>query len=134
MESCIRASSASLDRTHMTPKPTSAEAFLKVFGVSGALSVVLTLHGMVETLSIAVIGAPGVGKTSIIRRFVYNDFSEGYSPTQERYVYRPSVILNGVMYDLKILDVPPIASFPSSPTQVGLLGREQQVCKFLGLL
>uniref|UniRef100_A0A673GZA4 Ras-like protein family member 10B n=1 Tax=Sinocyclocheilus rhinocerous TaxID=307959 RepID=A0A673GZA4_9TELE len=72
---------------------------------------------MVETLSIAVIGAPGVGKTSIIRQFIYNDFSETYTPTQTRYVYRPSVILNGVMYDLKILDVPPISSFPSSPSQ-----------------
>lgn len=75
-------------------------------------------RGMVETLSIAVIGAPGVGKTSIIRQFIYNDFSETYTPTQTRYVYRPSVILNGVMYDLKILDVPPISSFPSSPSQV----------------
>uniref|UniRef100_A0A8C9XU27 RAS-like, family 10, member A n=1 Tax=Sander lucioperca TaxID=283035 RepID=A0A8C9XU27_SANLU len=60
---------------------------------------------MVETLSIAVIGAPGVGKTSIIRQFIYNDFSEVYTPTRTRYVYRPSVILNGNMYDLKILDL-----------------------------
>uniref|UniRef100_A0A8C6PT38 RAS-like, family 10, member A n=1 Tax=Nothobranchius furzeri TaxID=105023 RepID=A0A8C6PT38_NOTFU len=61
---------------------------------------------MVETLSIAVIGAPGVGKTSIIRQFIYNDFSEVYTPTRTRYVYRPSVILNGNMYELKVLDVP----------------------------
>lgn len=73
---------------------------------------------MVETLSIAVIGAPGVGKTSIIRQFIYNDFSEVYTPTRTRYVYRPSVILNGNMYELKILDVPPISSFPSSSSQV----------------
>lgn len=73
---------------------------------------------MVETLSIAVIGAPGVGKTSIIRQFIYNDFSEAYTPTRSRYVYRPSVILNGNMYELKILDVPPISSFPSSSSQV----------------
>ncbi|XP_018604649.1 ras-like protein family member 10A isoform X1 [Scleropages formosus] len=75
---------------------------------------------MVETLSIAVIGAPGVGKTSIIRQFIYNDFSEVYTPTRSRYVYRPSVILNGHMYDLKILDVPPISSFPASTSQVQL--------------
>lgn len=73
---------------------------------------------MVETLSIAVIGAPGVGKTSIIRQFIYNDFSEVYTPTRSRYVYRPSVILNGNMYELKVLDVPPISSFPSSSSQV----------------
>lgn len=79
--------------------------------------------GMVETLSIAVIGAPGVGKTSVIRQFIYNDFSEVYTPTRTRYVYRPSVILNGNMYELKILDVPPISSFPSSSSQVSCLRR-----------
>uniref|UniRef100_A0A3P8WIC0 RAS-like, family 10, member A n=1 Tax=Cynoglossus semilaevis TaxID=244447 RepID=A0A3P8WIC0_CYNSE len=73
---------------------------------------------MVETLSIAVIGAPVVGKTSIIRQFIYNDFSETYTPTRSRYVYRPSVILNRNMYELKILDVPPISSFPSSGDQL----------------
>lgn len=78
---------------------------------------------MVETLSIAVIGAPGVGKTSVIRQFIYNDFSEVYTPTRTRYVYRPSVILNGNMYELKILDVPPISSFPSSSSQVSCLRR-----------
>ncbi|XP_062874262.1 ras-like protein family member 10A [Trichomycterus rosablanca] len=78
---------------------------------------------MVETLSIAVIGAAGVGKTSIIRRFVYDDYSESYSPTRARRVYRPSVVLNGLMYELKILDVPPIAAFPSSPAQEWLDAR-----------
>lgn len=72
---------------------------------------------MVETLSIAVIGAPGVGKTSIIRQFIYQDFNEAYTPTRSRYVYRPAVILNGTMYELKVLDVPPISAFPSSSSQ-----------------
>ncbi|XP_072288831.1 ras-like protein family member 10A isoform X2 [Eucyclogobius newberryi] len=72
---------------------------------------------MVETLSIAVIGAPGVGKTSIIRQFIYHDFCEAYTPTRSRYVYRPAVILNGSMYELKVLDVPPISAFPSSTSQ-----------------
>ncbi|KAK6483397.1 ras-like protein family member 10B [Huso huso] len=72
---------------------------------------------MVETLSIAVIGDPGVGKTSIIRQFLYNDFTEVYTPTNSRYVYRPSVILNGNMFDLKIMEVPPISSFPASTCQ-----------------
>ena len=88
---------------------------------------------MVETLSIAVIGAPGVGKTSIIRQFVYNDFSEVYTPTRTRFVYRPSVILNGNMYELKILDVPPMTSFPSNSSQVNMLNRDPKVW-FLGLL
>ncbi len=85
---------------------------------------------MVETLSIAVIGAPGVGKTSIIRQFIYNDFSEVYTPTRTRYVYRPSVILNGIMYELKILDVPPISSFPSSSSQVQRLVPPKDVTLF----
>lgn len=97
---------------------------------------------MVETLSIAVIGAPGVGKTSVIRQFIYNDFSEVYTPTRTRYVYRPSVILNGNMYELKILDVPPISSFPSSSSQVSCLRRNDSTyfintythTHFLGLL
>lgn len=72
---------------------------------------------MVETLSIAVIGAPGVGKTSIIHQFIYQDFSEAYMPTRSRYVYRPAVILNGTMYELKVLDLPPITAFPSSSSQ-----------------
>lgn len=72
----------------------------------------------VETLSIAVIGAPGVGKTSIIRQFICNDFSEAYTPTRSRHVHRPAVILNGSMYELKVLDVPPISSFPASASQV----------------
>ena len=84
---------------------------------------------MVETLSIAVIGAPGVGKTSVIRQFIYNDFSESYTPTRTRYVYRPSVILNGNMYELKILDVPPISSFPSSSSQVPCLNLSSPLSK-----
>ena len=82
---------------------------------------------MVETFSIAVIGAPGVGKTSIIRQFIYNDFSEVYTPTRTRYVYRPSVILNGSIYELKILDVPPISSFPSNSNQVRMVLNESLV-------
>ncbi|CAL1616551.1 unnamed protein product [Knipowitschia caucasica] len=72
---------------------------------------------MVETLSIAVIGAPAVGKTSIIRQFIYQDFCEAYAPTRSRLVHRPAVILNGAMYELKVLDVPPISAFPSSSSQ-----------------
>ncbi|MBN3319180.1 RSLAB protein, partial [Atractosteus spatula] len=79
---------------------------------------------MVETLSIAVIGGPGVGKTSIIRQFLYNDFTEVYTPTNSRYVYRPSVILNGNMYDLKIMDVPPLSSFPASTSQMPVVDSE----------
>ncbi|XP_041058736.1 ras-like protein family member 10B [Carcharodon carcharias] len=72
---------------------------------------------MVGTFTIAVLGSPGVGKTAIIRQFLYNDFSHVYTPTRARYVHRPSVILNGNMYDLKIMDVPQIPTFPSTSAQ-----------------
>ncbi|KAJ6659103.1 hypothetical protein lerEdw1_019406 [Lerista edwardsae] len=72
---------------------------------------------MVETLTVAVLGAPKVGKTSIIRQFLYHDFKEEYSPTESRFTYRPSVIFNGNMYDLKIMDVPYLPAFPANSSQ-----------------
>ncbi|XP_069475369.1 ras-like protein family member 10A [Ambystoma mexicanum] len=72
---------------------------------------------MVETLKVAVLGAPGVGKTAIIRQFVHHDFSEVYNPTSSQDVYRPSVILNGAMFDLKITDVPKWVAFPVNGSQ-----------------
>lgn len=73
---------------------------------------------MAETLTVAVLGAPRVGKTAIIRQFLYHDFTEKYSPTDDRYIYRPSVMLNGNSYDLKIMDVPYVAAFPANSSQV----------------
>ncbi|XP_053136016.1 ras-like protein family member 10A [Hemicordylus capensis] len=72
---------------------------------------------MVETLAVAVLGAPKVGKTAIIRQFLYYDFVEEYSPTERRYAYRPSVIFNGNMYDMKILDMPYLTAFPANSSQ-----------------
>ncbi|XP_060541153.1 ras-like protein family member 10B isoform X2 [Pantherophis guttatus] len=72
---------------------------------------------MVETLTVAVLGAPKVGKTAIVRQFLYHDFTEKYSPTEDRYIYRPSVMLNGNSYDLKIMDVPYVAAFPANSSQ-----------------
>uniref|UniRef100_A0A8D0L662 Ras-like protein family member 10B n=1 Tax=Sphenodon punctatus TaxID=8508 RepID=A0A8D0L662_SPHPU len=66
---------------------------------------------MVETLKVAILGAPRVGKTAIIHQFLYNDFTENYTPTGSRYIYRPSVIFNGNMYDMKIMDVPYLAEW-----------------------
>ncbi|KAK9391668.1 ras-like family member 10A [Crotalus adamanteus] len=72
---------------------------------------------MVETLTIAVLGAPRVGKTAIIHQFLYHDFTDKYSPTEDRYIYRPSVMLNGNSYNLKIMDVPYVAAFPANSSQ-----------------
>lgn len=75
---------------------------------------------MVETLTVAVLGAPRVGKTSIIRQFLHQDFKEVSSPTEARFTYRPSIIFNGNMYDLKIMDVPYLTAFPANSAQVGV--------------
>ncbi|XP_050779835.1 ras-like protein family member 10A isoform X2 [Gopherus flavomarginatus] len=72
---------------------------------------------MVETLKVAVLGAPKVGKTAIIRQFLYNDFTETYGPTGSRDIYRPSVIYSGNMYDMRIVDVPRLAAFPANSSQ-----------------
>ncbi|XP_032620535.1 ras-like protein family member 10A isoform X2 [Chelonoidis abingdonii] len=72
---------------------------------------------MVGTLKVAVLGAPKVGKTAISRQFLYNDFTETYSPTGSRDIYRPSVIYSGNMYDMRIMDVPRLAAFPANSSQ-----------------
>ncbi|XP_061418007.1 ras-like protein family member 10B isoform X2 [Lethenteron reissneri] len=74
-------------------------------------------RAMVETFKVAVLGAPGVGKTSIIRQFVSNEFGETYAPTRTRAVYAPALVVNERVLELRILDVPPIASFPLNSFQ-----------------
>uniref|UniRef100_A0A8C6YAL3 Small monomeric GTPase n=1 Tax=Naja naja TaxID=35670 RepID=A0A8C6YAL3_NAJNA len=78
---------------------------------------------MVETLTVAVLGAPKVGKTAIIRQFLYHDFTEKYSPTEDRYIYRPSVMLNGNSYDLKNCG-PDLANKSSGPYGLETCGRD----------
>ncbi|XP_032899243.1 ras-like protein family member 10A [Amblyraja radiata] len=72
---------------------------------------------MSGTFTIALLGCPGVGKTAIIRQFLFNDFSPIYSPTRSRQVHRASVMLDGGIYDLKIVDVPHIPTFPTTGAQ-----------------
>ncbi|XP_078277633.1 ras-like protein family member 10A [Rhinoraja longicauda] len=72
---------------------------------------------MSGTFTIALLGCPGVGKTAIIRQFLYNDFSPIYSPTRSKQVHRASVLLDGHIYDLKIVEVPHIPTFPATGAQ-----------------
>ncbi|NXU69556.1 RSLAB protein, partial [Horornis vulcanius] len=67
---------------------------------------------MVATFKIAVLGAQGVGKSAIVRQFLYNEFSEVCVPTTARRVYLPAVVMNGHVHDLQIMDFPPITAFP----------------------
>ncbi|KAI8489738.1 Ras-like protein member [Branchiostoma belcheri] len=61
---------------------------------------------MVERLKIAVMGAPGVGKTSIVQRFVRNSYTDEYSASVKRKVYHTAVVVNDQLYELTILDIP----------------------------
>lgn len=75
--------------------------------------------GMVSTYRVAVLGARGVGKSAIVRQFLYNEFSEVCVPTTTRRLYLPAVVMNGHVHDLQILDFPPISAFPVNTLQVG---------------
>lgn len=74
---------------------------------------------MVSTYRVAVLGARGVGKSAIVRQFLYNEFSEVCVPTTTRRLYLPAVVMNGHVHDLQILDFPPISAFPVNTLQVG---------------
>lgn len=73
---------------------------------------------MVSTYRVAVLGARGVGKSAIVRQFLYNEFSEVCVPTTTRRLYLPAVVMNGHVHDLQILDFPPISAFPVNTLQV----------------
>lgn len=79
---------------------------------------------MVSTYRVAVLGARGVGKSAIVRQFLYNEFSEVCVPTTARRLYLPAVVMNGHVHDLQILDFPPISAFPVNTLQVGGRGAE----------
>ncbi|XP_028628272.1 ras-like protein family member 10B isoform X2 [Grammomys surdaster] len=72
---------------------------------------------MVSTYRVAVLGARGVGKSAIVRQFLYNEFSEVCVPTTTRRLYLPAVVMNGHVHDLQILDFPPISAFPVNTLQ-----------------
>ncbi|XP_025159629.1 ras-like protein family member 10B isoform X2 [Harpegnathos saltator] len=67
-----------------------------------------------DRVKVVFLGAPGVGKTSIIRQFVWSEFSEEYRPTERRETFYPSVVLADRLYELKITDLPTIPYFPVS--------------------
>ncbi|XP_046386363.1 uncharacterized protein LOC124156088 isoform X2 [Ischnura elegans] len=65
-----------------------------------------------DLVKVILLGAPAVGKTSIVQQFVWNEFCDTYYPTDRRHTYYPSVVINGRLYDLKISDLPPVPYFP----------------------
>ncbi|XP_071447894.1 uncharacterized protein [Hetaerina americana] len=90
-------------------------------GEGGQLLLPAPVHPAVEEQSpaettdlvkVILLGAPAVGKTSIVQQFVWNEFCDTYYPTDRRHTYYPSVVINGRLYDLKISDLPPVPYFP----------------------
>ncbi|XP_023675156.1 uncharacterized protein [Paramormyrops kingsleyae] len=73
--------------------------------------------GMPPPFKIAVLGAQGVGKTAVVRRFLHDDYSETGTPGHTRQVHLSAAVLNGHVHDLQITDYPAIPSFPGSSLQ-----------------
>ncbi|XP_017890977.1 ras-like protein family member 10B [Ceratina calcarata] len=67
-----------------------------------------------DRVKVVFLGAPRVGKSSIIRQFVWSEFSEEYKATERRETFYPSVVLADRLYELKITDLPTIPYFPVS--------------------
>ncbi|TRY87328.1 hypothetical protein DNTS_031441 [Danionella cerebrum] len=61
---------------------------------------------------IVVLGAPRVGKTSILRRFLRDGFEERYEPTAEDF-HRKVYQIRGESYQIDILDASGERSFPA---------------------
>ncbi|XP_050667793.1 ras-like protein family member 10B isoform X2 [Leptidea sinapis] len=79
--------------------------------VSGAPSIEPSPDSL-DLVKVVLLGAPAVGKTSIIQQFVWSDFTEEYLPTERKHTFYPSVIINEHLYEIKITDVPVIPYFP----------------------
>ncbi|XP_051159766.1 ras-like protein family member 10B [Leptopilina boulardi] len=65
-----------------------------------------------EQVKVIFLGAPGVGKSSIVKQFVWSEFNEDYRPTEKRETYHQSVVLADRLYEIKITDIPTIPYFP----------------------
>ena len=58
------------------------------------------------------LGSPKVGKTSLIRRFLYGEFSERYFPTIDE-IHRKLYTIHGEQFKLEIFDTSGIDPFPA---------------------
>lgn len=67
-----------------------------------------------HVLKIIVLGSANVGKTSIIRQFVFSEFTEQYVPTDSKSAYHPTVMFNEHIYSIRLSDLPVIPYFPAN--------------------
>lgn len=61
---------------------------------------------------VVVLGAPKVGKTNIVRRFLHDEFDEKYKPTAEDFI-RKLYHIRGETYQIDILDAAGERDFPA---------------------
>lgn len=66
-----------------------------------------------NVFNVVVMGAGGVGKTSLVTRFVKNEFSENYIPTVEDLYEKPIHLRRGVSAMLQVLDTAGSYQFPA---------------------
>ena len=66
----------------------------------------------IPSVNVVVFGSGGVGKTSLVRRYLYNCFQEKYQPTIED-DYRKVISYKGNLCDLTILDTTGTHQFPA---------------------
>nr|XP_002736017.1 PREDICTED: ras-like protein family member 10B-like [Saccoglossus kowalevskii] len=64
-----------------------------------------------QTIDIAILGAPAVGKTAIIQQYKDCTFPDQHFPTKVTSKYSPVVLSNQHLYQLNIIDTPPLQYF-----------------------
>nr|XP_002736007.1 PREDICTED: ras-like protein family member 10B-like [Saccoglossus kowalevskii] len=64
-----------------------------------------------QTIDIAVLGAPAVGKSAIIQQYMHCTFPNQHSPTKSPSTHNPVVLANTRLYQLNIIDTPPLQYF-----------------------
>ena len=92
--------------------PTKMKAKIKKQGEKWQNSVD-TLPLPRNVFNVVVLGAGGVGKTSLVTRFVKNEFSDRYNPTVEDLYERPIELRKGVSAVLQVLDTAGSYQFPA---------------------
>lgn len=77
---------------------------------------------------VVVLGAPKVGKTNILRRFLGGEFEEGYEPTTEDF-HRKVFYIKGQAYQIDLLEASGERNFPAKRRLSILTGGKETAVK-----